>query len=260
MRQLFAEVLSNEAVMEGMNLMWLSAPEIAQEARPGQFLLVRCGDGYDPLLRRALSIHHVGSPTPSAPTRGCALLYGVYGPATSALGRLRAGDKLDVLGPLGRGFTVHQASRSLLLVASGWGIASLVALAEQQVAAGRSVTLLAGAADAAHLYPAELLAPEIELVVATEDGSVGYAGHVTDLVSDYWTWADEIYASGPISMYPVLAQCMEACWPRKPVQVLAEMPMACGVGACYACAIETKRGPKLVCRDGPRFFLSDLLF
>ncbi|MBI2886106.1 MAG: dihydroorotate dehydrogenase electron transfer subunit [Chloroflexi bacterium] len=259
MRQLRADVLSNQEVMPGINLMWLRAPDIAQEAQPGQFLMVRCGDGFDPLLRRALSIHRLGTSAPGGAAQGCALLYGLQGAGTSLLGRMRPGDALDVLGPLGRGYTVHRASRNLLLIAEGWGISPLVALAESQVARGRSVTLLAGAPEAGHVYPQDLLAAEIELVAATVDGSLGHQGAVVDLVGDYWSWADEVYACGPWSMYQELARATSGQWPRKPVQVLAEMSMACGVGACFACTIETRRGPRLSCREGPRLLLSDLL-
>lgn len=260
MKHLLAEVRSNREVMPGVNLMWLQAPGIAQEAQPGQFVLVRCGEGYEPLLRRALSIHRIGAPSAASPERGCALLYGIHGSGTGYLRRLGPGDTLDVLGPLGRGFTVHAGSRNLLLVAGGWGTSPLVALIEQQVVQGRAVTLLAGAAHAALLYPPALLPPEAEVVTATEDGSAGHKGRVVDLVGEYWSWADEVFACGPGAMYPALGNVTESLWPRKPVQVLVEMAMACGVGACYACTIETKRGPKLACRDGPRFYLKDLLF
>ena len=259
MNQIMATVLSNGPVMEGANMMWLRSPELAREAKPGQFLLVRCDDGVDPLLRRALSIHRVGRPFPGQNIAGCALLYNYRGSGTERLRRLREGDTVDVIGPLGKGFTMKRTSKNLLLIGVSWGISPLIALAEQQVALGRSVTLVMGAATGAQLYPSELFPPEVELVVATEDASAGQKGSVTDLAAEYWFWADEVYASGPISMYAGLSSATARLWPRKAVQVLAEMPMACGVGACYACTIITRRGPKLSCRDGPRFYLSDLL-
>ena len=259
MRQALATVLSNTQVMDGVYLMWFGAPEIAQEAHPGQFCMVRCGQGFDPLLRRPLSIHRIGAPHPGSSERGCALLYGVYGAAMEYLRRMASGDTVDIIGPLGRGFAVSRSSRNLLLIAGAWGVAPLVALAEEQVKKGRAVTLLAGASTARQIYPDALLPPEVELVTATDDGSSGHRGPIAELVKDYWSWADEIYASTPTFMYPALAGAVESLWPRKPVQVLAEMPMACGVGACYACVLETKRGPKRSCRDGPRFYLHDLV-
>lgn len=260
MRQVLAEVVSNGPAMEGVNLMWLKGPEIAAEAVPGQFVLVRCADGYDPLLRRALSIHRMG-PIPNANgTRGFALLYGLHGPGTSHLRAKRPGDALDLIAPLGRGFSVRNDSRNLLLIGGGWGVAPMVALAEQQVARGKSVTLISGAARASLQFPVTLLPPEVEVVVTTADGSAGHKGLVTDVLPEYWEWADEVFACGPMVMYGGIQDAVVKLWPSTRVQVLAEMGMACGVGACYACTIITKRGAKLACVDGPRFYLSDLIF
>lgn len=259
MKQLLATVLSNEPAMEGVNLLWLGAPELAQEVQPGQFLMVRCTEGLDPLLRRALSIHRVRAAGSAPEQRGCAVLYGVHGLGTAALARKQPGDTVDVLGPLGRGFSVPRGARHLLLVGASWGVSPLVALAEQQVAQGRDVTLLAGAPRQEAHYPAAWLPPQVEVVFATEDGSLGKQGLVTDLAPEYWEWADAVFACGPWALYQTLGKMMDSQWPQKPVQVLAELPMACGVGACYSCAVETKRGIRLSCREGPRFDLKELL-
>ena len=258
MRQTRAFIEGNEPLLPGTGILWLRAPDVARAAAPGQFLLARCSDGYDPLLRRPLSVHRI---KPGTGAEGSiAVLYSQSGAGTAYLRTRRPGDELDIIGPLGKGFTVHRSSRNLLLVGSGWGLSPLVALADQQTAAGRNVVLLAGAATAAQLYPPALLAPEVELAVATEDGSAGRRGTVLDLVEEYWSWADESYACGSAAMYGSLAALTAGMWPRKPVQVLAEMPMACGVGACYACTMETRKGPRLACKDGPRVLLSDLVF
>ena len=257
MDQLLATVISNERVMGGVNLMWLRSPALAAQAQPGQFLLVRCGPGFDPLLRRALSVHRVRRG--GREEVGCALLYDVHGSGTERLAALREGDLVDIIGPLGRGFSVRRTSKNLLLFGVSWGVSPLVALAAQQAGQGRSVTLIMGGPTASALYPSELFPQELELVVATEDGSAGQKGTVTDLASEYWSWADEVYACGPLSMYAELSAATASLWPRKAVQVLAEMPVACGVGACCACTIVTRRGARLSCRDGPRFYLNDLV-
>lgn len=259
MRQVQAEVVSNGPAMEGVNLMWLKGPEIAREASPGQFVLVRCSDGYDPLLRRALSLHRLGIIPGANGEKGFALLYGLHGSGTGYLRGRRIGDTLDVMAPLGRGFSVRRDSRNLLLIGGGWGVAPMVALAEQQVAKGKSVTLISGAARASLQFPVELLPQEVEVVVATVDGSAGHKGLVTDVLPNYWEWADEVYACGPMPMYGGIAEAVAKLWPVKQVQVLAEMAMACGVGACYACTLVTKRGAKLACLDGPKFYLNDLI-
>ncbi len=260
MRQFLAEVASNQPIMDGVNLMWLKAPDVAREGQPGQFLMVRCGEGYDPLLRRALSIHRMGLIPGTGNERGFALLYSIAGQGTAYLRSRRPGDALDIIAPLGHGFSVHRDSRQLLLLGSGWGVSPLVALAEQQVARGRSVTLLMGAARASQLYPSQLLPPEVELQVATDDGSAGHHGSVADLAGGYWGWCDEVFACGPAALYKALAESSAGQWPRKRVQVLAEQAMACGVGACYACAVTTRRGYRLACVDGPRFDLTQLVF
>jgi len=258
-RQTQAEVALNSQAMEGVNLMWLKGPDIAREAQPGQFVLVRCSDGFDPLLRRALSLHRLGPIPGTNGDKGFALLYGLHGSGTGYLRARRSGDTLDVIAPLGKGFSVRRDSRNLLLIGGGWGVAPMVALAEQQVARGKSVTLISGAARASLQFPVNLLPPEVEVVGVTVDGSAGHKGMVTDVLPDYWQWADEVYACGPMPMYAGIAELVPKLWPSKRVQVLAEMGMACGVGACYACTLITRRGPKLACVDGPRFYLSDLI-
>ena len=243
--------------MAGVNLLWLEAPQVAREAQPGQFIMVRCAESWDPLLRRALSIHRVrGS---GRAVQAFAVLYSVHGAGTSSLARKQAGDVVDVLGPMGNGYTVHLNAERLLLIGAGWGISPLVALAEQQVARGKAVTLLAGASMASAHYPAAWLPPEVEVVYATDDGSLGKQGSVVDLAPEYWAWADAVYACGPFALYQFLARVAAAQWPEKPVQALAESPMACGMGACFSCAVETKRGVRLACKDGPRFDLKDLV-
>ena len=239
--------------MDGVNQLWLEAPEVARETQPGQFVMVRCGEGWDPLLRRALSIHRVRREAATF-----ALLYGVRGKGAAALAHKRPGDAVNVLGPLGNGFTVHRNVERLLLVGSGWGVSPLVALAEQQVARGKVVTLLAGAPQAKAHYPTAWLPPEVEVVYATDDGSLGKQGAVTDLAPEYWPWADAVYASGPLPLYQALARVADGQWPQKPVQALMESPMACGAGACFSCAVETKRGVRLACKDGPCFEMKDL--
>lgn len=224
-------------------------------AQPGQFVMVRCSQGYDPLLRRPLSIHRV-APL-SSPTQ-LALLFAVVGRGTNWLARRKQGDMIDLLGPLGHGFEIGPKSRNLLLIAGGIGIAPLVALAEKGIAKGFGITLLLGAPTQSQLYPAPLLPPEVKLVVATEDGSAGRRGVVTDLLVDTAAEADQIFACGPISMYRTMAS--EKILKGKSVQVSMEVRMGCGRGGCYGCALETRAGMRLVCQDGPVFDLKEIIW
>jgi dihydroorotate dehydrogenase electron transfer subunit len=105
-----------------------------------------------------------------------------------------------------------------------------------------------------------LLPKDIELGIATGDGSMGEKGLVTDLLPRSLDWADQIFACGPISMYRTMNSVYGELIGQKSVQIILEQVMGCGVGACRGCAIETKRGHKLVCKDGPVFELHDVIW
>jgi dihydroorotate dehydrogenase electron transfer subunit len=251
MKQIRAQILASSEVISGVYLLWVQAAEIAALSQPGQFVMVRCGEGYDPLLRRPLSIHRI-----SQDGSKLALLFAAVGRGTGWLSRRKQGQSIDLFGPLGNGFIIEPGSRNILLLAGGIGIAPLIFLAERALAAGCSVRLALGAETASQIYPRHLLPKGVELVIATADGSMGEQGLATDLLPRFIDWADQVFACGPIPMYRTMA-AMELA---KPVQVLLEQIMGCGLGACFGCAIETGWGHKLVCRDGPVFELKDVLW
>jgi dihydroorotate dehydrogenase electron transfer subunit len=190
--------------------------------------------------------------------RQFAILFDRRGRGTDWLWRRQPGDLVSVFGPLGRGYAVRRESQNLLLVAGGIGISALVALADEAIAQGKAVTLLQGARTAARLFPSGSLPTEVEVVTATDDGSAGHRGLVTELLPQYLPWADQILACGPNAMYEAMAAIMRQQASRKPVQVLLEEHMACGMGVCYCCAVFTRRGVRLVCKDGPRFELREV--
>jgi dihydroorotate dehydrogenase electron transfer subunit len=251
-----ALVISQTEVCQDTYLMWLSSPPLARGASPGRFLMLLCGDGLDPLLPRPMSYHRFRE---AGDERQFAILYDVRGRGTAWLARRRSGDRLWAFGPLGRGYAIERGAQHLLLVAGGLGIAPLIALAEEAVAQGRAVTLLYGARTEARLIPISLVPQEVEVVVATDDGTRGHHGPVTELVPRYLTWAHQVFACGPREMYQALAQAMRREGLRRPAQVLLEEHMACGTGICYGCAVPTRRGMRLVCRDGPRMALWDVV-
>jgi dihydroorotate dehydrogenase electron transfer subunit len=229
-------------------LMWLEGAEIAAAARPGQFVMVRCAE--DMPLRRPLSFHQVEGDT-------FALLYAVVGPGTDWLSGRQPDEELDALGPLGNGFRVEQQTENLLLVAGGMGVAPLAFLAEDAVAQGKTVRLLYGT-------PAEercFVPGSAEEIAATEDGSVGHCGLVTDLILQHADWADQVFACGPPAMYHDMARRRkELGLAGKPVQVSLEMRMGCGQGVCYSCTVKTQDGLKQVCKDGPVFDMDDVIW
>jgi dihydroorotate dehydrogenase electron transfer subunit len=202
------------------------------------------------------------------------------GRGTEWFTRLRPGDAVDMLGPLGRPFEVDPRSRHLLLIAGGLGMAGVRALADEALRDGRQVTLLFGAASARDVYPSSLLPDEVEYVIATDDGSVGHHGFVTELVPDYEAWADQAFACGPAPMLAALARLAEGRRQRLGVarlgrkrgggkvdppgstaarrkaflQVSMEQNMGCAVGACLGCVVLGTNGqPQRVCREGPVF-------
>jgi len=218
--------------MPRVYLIWLESPQIASVAQPGQFIMVRCGEGFEHQLRRPISIHQL------ADGSKLAFLFNVVGKGTHWLAQCQVGDAIDLLGPLGNSYSIHPESRNLLLVAGGIGIAPLRFLTQQALNQGYSVRLLLGASTTTQLYPGHPLPSEAKLVFTTEDGTAGKKGMITDLLPDFVGWADQIFACGPLPMYKAMAQMPEL--KDKPVQVSLEVRMGCGRGVCYGCTVKTK--------------------
>lgn len=266
MKEFVCTITSNVEIVPGVNLAWLEAPHIAATAQPGQFVTLRCEDF---ILRRPLSIHQVNSGR-------VALLFKVVGKGTLWLSQRQKGDRIDILGPLGKGFGIEAGSRNLLLLAGGIGISPLAFLA-QHAAVQHSVRLIYGASTARELCPLSSLPSGVQFVPATEDGSMGRRGLVTDVLPDFLEWSDQLYACGPMGMYRAMSEL--ACHSEaaeqpknltrgkareesklKKCQVSLEVRMGCGIGACYGCSINTKKGLKKVCHDGPVFELDDIIW
>jgi dihydroorotate dehydrogenase electron transfer subunit len=256
MKQTLSPILSSSEVMPDTHLVWLESPDIAAAAGPGQFVMVRCGE--DTLLRRPLSVHRVDG-------NRIALLFNIAGRGTLWLSQRKAGDTLDIFGPLGNGFRVDPDSRNLLLVAGGIGIAPLRFLADAALREGKKVTLIIGAHSADYLLPVSLspdlfnagvMPSSINVVNATDDGSEGFKGMATDLIAGYMEGIDQIFACGPAEMYRTMAQMPELR--NISVQLSLEIMMGCGVGVCYGCTIKTRSGLKQVCKDGPVFEMGEI--
>ena len=248
-----ASVLSNEPAYQGAKVLWLDAPGIANAGpKPGQFVMLHCApDGADRMFARAFSFHRV------EPGR-FALLYAVVGEGTEWLARRTRGEQLRIYGPLGKGFRLPATPGNLLLVAGGVGVAPLVDLAERAIAGGHQVTALMGARTASQLLPSSAWPAETEYVAVTEDGSEGLRGRVTEHLDAYVTWASKLYACGPNPMFAALAEALRTNGRRQRPEILMEENMPCGWGMCYGCAVFTRHGVKLCCKDGPRFNLFDV--
>jgi NAD(P)H-flavin reductase len=216
--------------------------------RPGQFAMLAAverwggGDGERPFLPRAFSVLRWDS-TP--PTQIAEFLLEDVGPGTERLCELEEGDALWLLGPLGIGFPLPPAGRRPLLVGGGVGIAPLAILQDEL---GADALALLGFRDAAHAEGAVLLR---DARVATDDGSVGRHGRVTELLVEELSRdpAAQVYACGPPPMLEaVRALCAER---GVPAQLALESGMACGFGACFGCVVPTRSGYVRLCLDGP---------
>ena len=251
MKQISARVISVSLVMPGVCLMWLEAPEIASAARPGQFVMAKCGR--ENLLRRPFSIHRVNEDRTEL-----ALLFAKIGNGTIWLSEQEKDSLIDMLGPLGNGFTINPNSHNLLLIAGGLGIAPLNFLAIEAQKEGYDITLRQGAKTKFHVIKDEYKPARVTSITITEDGSCGEKGLVIDGLSECLEQTDQIFACGPALMYRTMADMPQL--KGKPVQVSLEVRMGCGFGVCYGCTIKTKHGLKQVCRDGPVFDLDDILW
>ena len=275
MRLVRTELVDSREFLPGQWLQSYLAPALASGVRSGQFVHVRTGDLSGLVLRRPFSIN-----TADPLTGVITIHFRTIGRGTEWFTHLRPGDAVDMLGPLGRPFEVDPRSRHLLLVAGGLGMAGVRFLADEALRDGRQVTMLFGAASARDVYPSSLLPDEVEYVIATDDGSVGHRGFVTELVPAYEAWADQTFACGPAPMLAALARLAggrrerlgvaklgrkrgsgKADPPGSPaarrksfLQVSMEQNMGCAVGACLGCVIMGTNGqPQRVCREGPVF-------
>jgi dihydroorotate dehydrogenase electron transfer subunit len=241
-----APVQSTREAMPGVWLVWLKCPEIAAAAKPGQFVMVKCGE--DTSLPRPISIHRTNG------NGELALMVNVVGKGTDWLAKRKAGDKISLFGPLGNGFTLNEQHRNLLLVAGGIGIAPLAFLAEHALKKKHGVTILIGAPTVSRLCPTELLPAGCDIINVTQDGSTGKRGLVTDFIAPNAAIADGVFTCGPMPMLRAINK-LEL---KQPVQASLEVRMACGRGICYGCGIPTQHGQKKVCEDGPVFDLNDI--
>ena len=254
MKQNLLNITSNREVYPGVFLMWLDAGDLVKQSKAGQFFMVKCGD--DATLRRPFSVHCT-----DAAKGGLAFLYAIIGKGTEWLSNCQPGENLDILGPLGNGFKLDTKTKNVLLVAGGIGIAPLIDLALTALHAEKKVTLLLGAATTRKLYPSKLIPTRVKMELATDDGTKGYKGLVTDLIPEYAGRAEQIFACGPMPMLRHIGgNQKELGLAGKQVDISMEMRMACGIGVCLGCTIRTVNGLKEVCKDGPVFQLDEIIW
>ncbi len=247
-----AQVFRQEKISDGIYSMWLSFQEqenIASEAVPGQFLSLYSKDG-SRLLPRPISICEI-----DREERRIRIVYRIAGKGTEEFSALTEGENIDVMGPLGNGFTIQDGTA--LLIGGGIGIPPMLELAKVLSDAGKQVKVVLGYRDS-DLFLKEEFEPYAEIYVSTEDGSVGTKGNVIDAIIAHAVHADTIYACGPLPMLRgVKAFAVEN---KIPAELSMEEKMACGIGACLACVCQSGEKDahsnvcnKRVCKDGPVF-------
>lgn len=232
-----AKTLINEEIAKGIYKITIET-KIDYEIKPGQFYMLKCWET-EPVLWRPISVSEV--------RENCIdFLYAVAGRGTEMLSKLKSGQELQVMGPLGNGFNVENLTGKIALVSGGIGVAPMVELSKRL--GNAEVDLYAGFRSGT--YAVDTIRPRIKGVyVTTEDGSFGHKGYVTEIfdASKY----DLVLCCGPeVMMDKVLKMCREA---GTEIYVSMEKHMACGVGACLVCTCKTKDGNKRTCKEGPVF-------
>ena len=252
------ELVRSEVIARDVVRLTFNAPEIAAAAIPGQFVMVQIGSGKDPLLRRPFSVHQTSS------EGTLQILFKVVGRGTELLAQCRVGEQLSLLGPLGKGFVLGESGKACL-VGGGMGIAPMLFLARrfrQQAKQGAAPKVILGARNREELMPliGDFKNLGLDVLAATDDGSLGHHGLVTDVLKKINLGPDfTAYSCGP---RPMMAAIHHLCLKENiRCQVSVESVMACGMGACLGCAVPLKAGGYAhACSDGPVFEAGDLLW
>lgn len=270
--QFKAMVLSNVEVSPAYFRMRMTAPPSVTQSSAGQFVMVKVNPAIDPLLRRPFGIFDLGTFDTEFTDCGkqsyLEILYKVVGKGTAMLSTLHQGDHLDILGPLGKGFMSGNPDGEKLLVGGGVGLAPLYYLAKEMVKDDLKVNLFAGGRNKEDvLCITEFERLGVETYVATDDGTLGARGLVTEVFEEQLAKVKSgatIFACGPYPMLRAVALLAEKY--MVPCQVSLEAYMACGVGACLGCVVKGKKHTdatpdyRCVCKDGPVFDSTDLLW
>ena len=250
-------VIRQKEIGDGIFSMWIQTENIGKEAKPGQFVSLYSKDG-SKLLPRPISLCEI-----DRENSRLRLVYRVTGAKTGTeeFSRLKAGDTIPVIGPLGNGFPVEKAEgKRAFLMGGGIGVPPILEVAKQMQCEKKQIVV--GYRNAQTFLKEEFEAAG-ELYISTEDGSVGTKGNVMDAIREQKLKADIIYACGPTPMLRAIKQYAEEngieCY------ISLEERMACGIGACLACVCKSKEkdahsnvNNKRICKDGPVFLSTEM--
>ena len=248
-------IVSMEQIEDAIFDMVIEEKELAQNAKAGQFLSLYLDDE-SRLLPRPISI--CGIDKEKGQIR---MVFRIAGEGTKQISAKKAGDTIEVLGPLGNGF-FDTDDKVSIVIGGGIGIPPMLGLAKKLHAEGKKVIAVLGYRDAKNFLAKEFEAVA-DVVIATEDGSVGVKGNVIDAIKANNLTADTIYSCGPTPMLRGVKAFAESAGMK--AQISLEEKMACGIGACLACVCKSKEkdhhsnvNNKRVCKDGPVFWAQEI--
>lgn len=255
---LYEEIVKTESIAQQIYLMTIKSEHISQAARPGQFVNIKCCEGLNALLRRPISICSVDRERETFD-----IAFQVKGEGTNYLAMKKPGDRVDLLGPLGKPFEISPDYKKIAVVGGGIGVFPLLFLLESSEYKSKSAFL--GFRGREHItLLEEFKANSGELIISTDDGSFGEKGLIIDPFVDSFNrnGYDIVYACGPLPMLKAVCEASER--QGVPCQVSLEQRMGCGIGACLVCACKTRGGEgweySHVCKDGPVFWSRDVIF
>ncbi len=262
MLQFKSNIIKNRKIAENHFVISFKRPKKLVKINAGQFFNVKVNDSLAPLLRRPLGTHKVTKDT-------IEMMYKVVGGATEILSKRAAGSPLDIVGPLGNGFDISQLKPKkkkcahAILVAGGHGVAPLYELARRVKKCAKTFSVYIGANTKSEvLFQKDFHDMGFKVNVTTEDGSAGHKGLVTELLEKDLNKCDpiltSIYACGPKPMLKAVTEVAKRC--KTKCQISYEEYIACGIGVCMGCAVKTRTGYKLVCKDGPIFRAEEIIW
>ncbi len=245
-----AKVKGQQRLAEGVYYLAVHAPKIAAAARPGQFVDIRILTGAF-ILRRP-----VGVVAADRENGIVAFIYRVIGRGTRAMAKLKAGDTVNLLGPLGNGFSMEH--KHPLIVGGGMGLSPLFFYAAGMK--GKADVLMGGRSEEEVFWRSLFAGIAKNIHITTDDGSVGTKGFVTELLPKLLSEGsyDAVVVCGPDPMMKAVAAIAKE--KGTPCQVSLERRMGCGLGACLSCSIDTAHGRRKVCKDGPVFPAEEVFF
>lgn len=255
---LIEEIKSIEQLAPAIYKMTVKSEYISKNSVPGQFVNIKCCEGINALLRRPISICNVDK-------AACTfdIIFQVKGVGTEYLAQKKAGSKIDIIGPLGRGFDIDDNYTNIAVIGGGIGIFPLLYVLKEKTGVQKTSFIGFRNKDYAVLTE-EFGTYSDKFLVSTDDGSMGYKGLITDLLEEELTGGtyDMIYTCGPT---PMIRKVVEIADKNKiKCQVSLEQRMGCGIGACLVCACKIKSKNeweyKHVCKDGPVFWSDEVIF